>query len=236
MANPATRGYRSHGTTGSSMNQPRHILIGVAGGSASGKTLVAHRLAQEIGSKKVVVIAQDSYYRALHHLPFEERAAFNFDHPDAFDIELLLDHMRRLLRGEPVEVPIYDYVTCSRKVETVTVKDQSIVILEGILIFYFEELRKLMDIKVFVDTPDDIRLLRRVRRDMAERGWTLEGVLSIYEQNVRPMHISFVEPSKRHADLIIPHGGQNPIAVDILRTKIRALLRSHDEAGAAGAR
>lgn len=211
------------------MKSRRHILIGVAGGSASGKTLVAHRLVQEIGSRRVVVLAQDSYYRDLAHLSREERHRFNFDHPDAFDIELLRDHLATLLRGGSVEVPVYDYVNDSRSSETIRVSDHTIVVLEGILVFWFEELREMMDIKIFVDTPDDLRLLRRIRRDMAERGRTLEDVLTLYETKVRPMHQNFIEPTKRFADLVIPHGGQNSIAIDILRTKIRSILRSIDE-------
>ena len=216
------------------MEVTRHLLIGVAGGSASGTTLIAHQLVQEIASRRVVVLPLDAYYRDLSHLPREERHRFNFDHPDAFDLPLLLDHTKRLLRGESIQVPAYDYVTHGRAAETISVSDHTIVVLEGILVFWFEELRELMNIKIYVDTPDDIRLLRRIRRDMAERGRSLEDVLTQYETRVRPMHQNFVEPTKRFADIIVPQGGHNGIAVEILRAKVRSLLREIDRS--AGAR
>ncbi len=211
------------------MKNRKHILVGIAGGSASGKTLVAHRIARELGSRRVVVIPLDAYYRELGHLPLEERAQVNFDHPDAFDFELLETHIRSLLRGEPVEVPVYDYAHHNRRPETMSVRDHAIVVLEGILIFWHERLRSLMDMKIFVDTPDDVRLLRRIRRDILERGRKLEGVLSQYESDVRPMHQVFIEPTKRYADIIIPEGGENSIAIDIVRAKFGELLRGIPE-------
>ena len=205
----------------------RHILIGISGGSGSGKTLVSSRIAEELGAGRVAVIQQDAYYKDLSHLTLEERAEINFDHPDAFDVDLLCEHLRALVAGEAVEVPVYDYVNHNRRAESITVKDHSIVVLEGILVFYFERIRELLDIKIFVDTPADIRLLRRLRRDILNRGRSVEGVLDQYEKAVRPMHMSFCEPTKRHADLIIPRGGENSVAIDIVRAKIGDLLRKN---------
>lgn len=201
------------------------VLIGIAGGTGSGKTLVASRIAEEIGSDHVTVLQQDSYYKDLSHLPFEERAKQNFDHPDALDEELLYDHVRRLLAGEVVQVPVYDFGRHCRTGEFRAVGPHEVVILEGILVLYNEKLRQLMDIKVFVDTDPDIRFIRRLMRDIRERGRTLESVVQQYLDTVRPMHLQFVEPSKRFADIIVPEGGYNEVAIDILSTKIRDLLR-----------
>ncbi|MCA9319551.1 MAG: uridine kinase [Planctomycetes bacterium] len=214
------------------MSEFRHILIGINGGSGSGKTLVANRIVEELGSRRVVVVPQDAYYRDLSHLSVAERARINFDHPDAFDNELLTRHVEALMNGEGIEIPVYDYVRHNRRPETISVRDHAIVVLEGILVFWFESLRRRMDIKIHVDTPDDIRLLRRIRRDILERGRDLESVLQQYENAVRPMHHTFVEPMKRWADIIVPHGGQNRIAIDIIRAKIDELLRAFPEADA----
>ncbi len=205
----------------------RHILIGIAGGSGSGKTLVSNRIVEEYGPESVAVIVLDSYYKDLSHLSIEERKTVNFDHPDAFDVDLLVEHLQALRQGRSVHIPIYDYVNHNRKTETEFLKAPLIVVLEGILPFCFKRIREILDIKLFVDTPDDIRLLRRIRRDMVQRGRTLEEILVQYEKDVRPMHMSFVEPSKREADLIIPKGGKNKIAIDIIRAMIEKLLR-HD--------
>ena len=204
------------------------ILIGIAGGTGSGKTLVASRIMQEIGSDQVTVLQQDSYYKDLSHLPFEERAKQNFDHPDALDDDLLVEHVRRLLAGEVVEVPVYDFTQHCRTGEYRSVGPHAIVILEGILVLYNERLRELMDIKVYVDTDPDIRFIRRLLRDIKERGRTLESVVQQYLDTVRPMHLQFVEPSKRYADIIVPEGGYNEVAIDILSTKIRDLLRQRN--------
>jgi uridine kinase len=200
------------------------ILIGIAGGSASGKTLVANRIFEALGGKRVVIVKQDHYYKDLSHLAWEQRVRANFDHPDAFDTPLLREQVRRLLRGEVVQQPSYDFTHHVRLPETTPIGGHPILVLEGILALDDEELRSMMDIKVYVDTDADIRLMRRIRRDVAERGRTLESVLEQYEQVVRPMHLQFVEPSKRHADIILPEGGYNRVAIDLLRTKIAAVL------------
>lgn len=201
------------------------ILIGIAGGSGSGKTLVARRICDELESTEVVLLEQDSYYKDLSHLPPEERAHRNFDHPDAIDQDLLVDQIKTLLAGEAIDQPIYDFATHTRSPETVRIGPHAIIVLEGILILDAPRLRDLMDIKVFVDTAADLRLLRRLRRDVSERGRTVESVLQQYEESVRPMHLQFVEPSKRYADIIIPEGGHNTVAIDLLRTKIKSLLK-----------
>lgn len=203
----------------------RPLIIGIAGGSASGKSLVASTLIESLGSNDVVIIEQDSYYRDLAGLTVEERARMNFDHPEAFDRELLIDHVETLLRGQPIDKPVYDYTRHTRKAESERLEGHSVVILEGILVLEDPALRRLMDIKVFIDTDSDVRLIRRVRRDMAKRGRTLDSILTQYERNVRPMHEQFVEPSKRYADIIIPEGGQNRVAIDLLVTKVAAMLQ-----------
>ncbi|RMD98259.1 MAG: uridine kinase [Calditrichaeota bacterium] len=204
------------------------ILIGIAGGSGSGKTLVAQTIYRELGSDKVIIIEQDAYYKDLSHLSPEERAKQNFDHPSAIDHDLLVQHIEDLLAGKSIEQPIYDFTTHTRKKETRRIGKHLIIVLEGILILDSPRLRDLMDIKVFVDTDADIRLIRRLRRDVSERGRTVESVLDQYEKSVRPMHLQFVEPSKRYADIIIPEGGRNVVAIDLLKTKIEALLRERD--------
>ncbi len=201
-----------------------HILIGIAGGSGSGKTLVAKRIFDELGSDKVVIIQQDSYYRDLGHLSLEERKKQNFDHPDSFDHEFLIRQLKDLLAGKSVEQPVYDYAIHSRRSETKLIGEHIVIVLEGILILHDSELRKLMDIKVYVDTDDDVRLIRRIRRDVNERNRSLDSILDQYESSVRPMQLQFIEPTKRYADIIIPEGGYNLVAIDLLKTKIQALL------------
>lgn len=201
-------------------------LIGICGGSSSGKTVVARQIEETLGADRVLVIQQDRYYRDLSHLPFEERAKQNFDHPDAFDNKLLEKHLRDLLAGESVSQPLYDYVHHTRGSDYRTIESRPVIILEGILIFESVRLRSLMDIKVYVDADSDIRLSRRLRRDILERKRTVESVLDQYEQFVRPMHLEFVEPYKRYADIIIPQGGMNKVAIDLLITKVRSLLES----------
>ena len=202
------------------------MIIGISGGTGSGKTTVANRILESVSASEVVFIQQDSYYRNVTDLPFDYRGVANFDHPDALDNELLVNHVRRLKSGEPIELPLYDFKTNSRLNQTRTVKPKPIVIVEGILIFAEPRLLEQMDIKVFVDTPDDIRFIRRLRRDIAERGRTLESVIEQYIETVRPMHMQFVEPSKRHADVIIPEGGHNLVSIDLLSGKIRERLAS----------
>ncbi len=203
----------------------RRILIGIAGGSGSGKTLVARTIVRELGSDRVVVIDQDSYYKNLEDVPLRDRDARNFDHPDAFDNELLKRHIRDLLDGSPIEQPIYDYADHRRLGETRTVGEHLVIVLEGILIFVDPELRALMDIKLFIDADPDVRFIRRLRRDLMERGRSIDSIVRQYEESVRPMHLQFVDPSKRHADLIIPEGGHNVVAIDLVKSKIRELLR-----------
>ena len=203
----------------------QRILIGIAGGTGSGKTLVARNIVRDLGSDRVVVIDQDSYYKNLDDIPFRDREARNFDHPEAFDQDLLRRHIRDLLDGHPIEQPIYDYAEHRRLPETRHVGDHLVIVLEGILIFVDAELRSMMDIKLFVDADPDIRFIRRLRRDLVERGRSVDSIIRQYEESVRPMHLQFVDPSKRHADLIIPEGGHNQVAIDLVKTKIRALLR-----------
>ena len=207
----------------------RRILIGIAGGSGSGKTLVARNIVRELGSDRVVIIDQDSYYKNLEDIPARDREARNFDHPDAFDTELLKRHVGQLLEGHPVEQPIYDYSEHRRLAESRHIGDHLVVVLEGILIFVDPELRALMDIKLFVDADADVRFIRRLRRDLVERGRSVDSIIRQYEESVRPMHMQFVEPSKRYADLIIPEGGHNRVAIDLVRTKISELLRERGE-------
>ncbi|HDL78767.1 MAG TPA: uridine kinase [Bacteroidetes bacterium] len=207
----------------------KRILIGIAGGSGSGKTLIAKNLFRDLGTDRVIIIQQDAYYKDLSHLSFEERVKQNFDHPDAIDSELLLQQLNGLLAGETIQQPIYDFTIHSRKKTTETIGGHDIIILEGILILDNPELRNLMDIKVYVDTDADIRLIRRLIRDTKERNRSMESVIKQYKESVRPMHLQFVEPSKRYADVIIPEGGMNYVAVDLLRTKIEVLLKELDE-------
>ncbi len=207
----------------------KRILIGIAGGTGSGKTLVAKNLFRDLGSDRVVILQQDAYYKNVSYLPFEERAKQNFDHPDAIDSELLLKHIKDLLAGRAIQQPIYDFTVHLRKNETREIGGHDIIILEGILILYNPELRHLMDIKVYVDTDADIRFIRRLMRDTRERGRSMESVVKQYKESVRPMHLQFVEPTKRYADIIVPEGGMNFVAIDILRAKIKSLLNELDK-------
>lgn len=200
------------------------LIIGISGGTGSGKTTVANRILESVKASEVVFIQQDSYYRNLKDLPLDYRHVANFDHPDALDNDLLANHIRKLRAGESVELPIYDFRTHTRANETRSVEPRPIVIVEGILIFADPRLLEQMDIKVFVDTPDDIRFIRRLRRDIDERGRTLDSVIEQYVGTVRPMHIQFVEPSKRYADVIIPEGGHNLVSIDLISGKIRERL------------
>lgn len=202
----------------------RPIIIGVAGGSGSGKTTVVQEIIRGLRDAEVIVIQHDSYYRDQSHLEFEERAALNFDHPDALETELLVAHLQELLQGRPVQAPVYNFATHCREAATVTVYPRKVIIIEGILILSDPALRKMMDIKVFVDTDADIRFIRRLQRDVAERQRTVESVIQQYLATVKPMHEEFVEPSKRYAHVIIPEGGYNQVAVDMLMTKIKSII------------
>lgn len=207
------------------MKPGRPILIGIAGGTGSGKTLVARTLVERLGSDRVVIVEQDSYYKANWELSLEERKQVNYDHPDAFDQALLAEHVRKLLKGEAIDMPVYDYAEHARSRDrTVRIENHLVVILEGILVLHDPVLRRKMDIRVFVDTDSDIRFIRRLRRDVKERGRTLDGVIEQYENVVRPMHLQFIDPSKRNADIIVPQGGKNLVAIDLLQTKIASLL------------
>ncbi|MBA4542782.1 MULTISPECIES: uridine kinase [Thermoactinomyces] len=205
----------------------RPVVIGVAGGTGSGKTTVAKKLVQQF-AESVVYLEQDSYYKDQSHLTLEERKKTNYDHPLAFDNDLLYSHIQQLLNYCPIEKPIYDYKLHTRAKETVVLNPRDVIILEGILILDDERLRSLMDIKVFVDTDADVRILRRIERDIQERGRTFESVMEQYLNVVRPMHLQFVEPSKRYADLIIPEGGHNQVAINLLINQIRTFLRIAD--------
>jgi len=201
------------------------LTIGVAGGTASGKTTVARRLVERLGTHPVALLDQDSYYRDLADLPLEERARFNFDHPDAFDTALLVRHLEELRDGKAVDKPVYSFTQHTRTGETVRVNPGDVVILEGILILALEPVRELLDVKVFVDSDADVRVLRRVSRDIKERGRDFDGVVEQYFRTVRPMHFGFVEPSKRYADIIIPHGGLNDIAIEMVAGAVQKRLR-----------
>ena len=214
------------------------MIIAICGGTGSGKTTVANRILESVSKDEVVFLQQDSYYRNLDELPLDIRNVVNFDHPDAIDNDLLISHLRALKAGEAVELPLYDFKTHSRQPETLHVEPQPIIIIEGILIFAEPRLLDEMDIKVYVDTPDDIRFIRRLRRDVAERGRTVESVIEQYLATVRPMHTQFVEPSKRSADVIIPEGGHNLVSISLISGRIRERLadarRTRAEAAAVG--
>jgi uridine kinase len=200
------------------------VIIGIAGGSGSGKTTVLRRIIEAFGSDEIAVLDHDAYYQDLSDHPPEERERFNFDHPDALETGLMREHLDDLVEGETIQKPIYDFTTHSRKEETETVEPRPVVIIEGILVLAEPELEEAMDIKIYVDTADDIRLMRRIRRDIQERGRAIDGVLRQYERTVRPMHIEFVEPSKRKADIIIPRGGHNHVAIQMVLARIQDLL------------
>jgi uridine kinase len=207
-------------------NRPptRPVILGVAGGSGSGKTTVVREIVRGLGRRQVAVIHHDSYYRDNSHLPPDELVRINYDHPDALETPLLIEHLAALLQGAAAEVPIYDFTAHARLAETERVTARKVIIVDGILILWHRELRELMDIKVFVDTDSDLRLMRRLSRDLHERGRSVDSVLEQYLRTVRPMHLEFVEPSKRYADVIVPEGGHNRVAVDMLITKVKAVL------------
>jgi uridine kinase len=199
-------------------------IVGVAGGSGSGKTTVARRLLQQLDGTSVALIDMDAYYRNMVHLGLEERRRVNWDHPDAFELDLLVAHLEALKAGTSIRKPVYDFVAHLRSEESVDVQPADVVVIDGILLFVDPRVRDLCDVKVYVDTDADIRLLRRIRRDMRVRGRPLEEILDQYMATVRPMHLEFVEPSKRYADVIVPRGGHNSMAVDMLASRIRQRL------------
>lgn len=200
------------------------ILIGITGGTGSGKTTVAKKIFRSINEEDIVIIQQDSYYKDQSHLDFEERTKTNYDHPLAFDNHKLVEDLKKLLNNQPIEKPIYDFETHTRKKETISVSPKEIIVLEGILILWEEALRELLDIKIFVDTDPDIRVIRRISRDIKDRGRTLDSVINQYMETVRPAHLQFIEPSKTYADIIIPEGGHNQVAIDLIVSKINHIL------------
>ena len=200
------------------------MVIGVAGGTGSGKTTITNQIKERLGDD-ITVITHDNYYCAHHEMTYEERMLLNYDHPDAYETELMVEHLAALRRGESVEVPVYDFSIYDRTDKTVTVKPSRVIIVEGIVIFAHPELRELMDVKVFVDCDADVRILRRIMRDVKERGRSLDSVVNQYLSTVKPMHEAFVEPSKKYADVIIPTGGENLVALEMLVTRIEAHLK-----------
>lgn len=204
------------------------MIIGICGGTGSGKTTIARQIVENVGAEKVILIEQDSYYRNLADLPLDERHQANFDHPDSIDTDLLVNHIKRLKSGDPIEMPLYDMVTHTRRDEHESIKPKPVTIIEGILIFAEARLLDLLDLRVFVETPDDVRLMRRLRRDVTERGRSFERTLEQYEKTIRPMHFEFVEPSKRHADIIIPEGAQTGISVEVLCSIVREKLTKEE--------
>lgn len=200
------------------------IIIGIAGGTGSGKSTVAHEIYESLPSGSISMIEQDSYYKDQSHLSYEERVKTNYDHPDAFDTKLMLEHIKKLQAGIAIDKPMYDFEVHNRKKETVRVEPKDIIIIEGIMILVEAEIREMMDIKLFVDTDADVRIIRRITRDIKERGRTIDSVIEQYINVVRPMHLEFVEPTKRYADVIIPEGGYNKVAIDIMIAKVKEIV------------
>lgn len=205
------------------------VVVGIAGGSGSGKSTVANTVLDRIGRGRIAFLQHDAYYRDRSHLPAEERADVNFDHPDSLETELLVEHLERLRAGEAVEVPLYDFTRHVRRAETRTVPPRPVVLVEGILVLAVPALRELLDVKIFVDTDADIRFIRRLRRDLEERSRSLDSVIEQYRESVRPMHLRFVEPSKRHADVLVPEGGFNTVALDLIAHHVARRIREAEE-------
>jgi uridine kinase len=205
----------------------RPIVIGVAGGTGSGKTTVANEILQRVGAEHITYIPHDAYYRDLSHLPPRQRDQVNYDHPDALETGLLIEHLKELRAGRTVEIPVYDFTTHTRAQHTRRVEPAPVILVEGILVFAEPELRKLFDVRLYVDTDADVRFIRRLRRDMEERGRSAESVCEQYLSTVRPMHLEFVEPSKRYANVIIPEGGFNEVAIEMVAARIRGMLEEH---------
>jgi len=200
------------------------IFIGISGGSGSGKTTIVNKIYSEVPEKSICIIEHDAYYKDQSELTYEQRCKTNYDHPFAFDTDLFVEHIKSLKNGETIEKPIYDYEIHNRKKEKIIVEPKEIIIVEGLLVFYEEKIRELLDIKIFVDTDADIRIMRRIMRDMEERGRTLDSIMSQYINTVRPAHEQFIEPSKKYADIIVTEGGNNLVAIDLMVTKIKSLL------------
>ncbi|OTN88281.1 MULTISPECIES: uridine kinase [Enterococcus] len=206
------------------MKNTQPIVIGVTGGSGSGKTSVSRAIFNHFPNHSIMMLEQDSYYKDQSHLSFEERLATNYDHPFAFDTDLLIEHLQQLINYQTIEKPVYDYVAHTRSSDIIIQEPKEVIILEGILILEDSRLRELMDIKLYVDTDDDIRIIRRIKRDMEERGRTLDSVIEQYLTVVKPMYHQFIEPTKRYADVIVPEGGENHVAIDLITTKVASIL------------
>lgn len=197
------------------------LVIGIAGGTGSGKSTITKKLVEEFG-EEITVLTHDNYYKEHHDMPFEDRCKLNYDHPDSLDTYILVDHIKQLKQGLPIECPVYDFSAHDRSDEVLQIKPSSVLVVEGILLFAYPELNEELDLKIFVDTDADVRILRRVKRDVRKRGRTLENVIEQYLDTVKPMHEQYVEPSKQHADIIVPHGGKNQKALDLIITKVAA--------------
>ncbi len=209
--------------------RPRPIIIGVTGGSGSGKTSVSRAIFDQLHGHSLMMLQEDSYYKSQDDIPFEERTKVNYDHPNAFDTDLLIEQLEDLLSWKTIEIPVYDYAAHTRSKEVLVQEPREVIIVEGILTLNDARLRDLMDIKIFVDTDDDIRIIRRIQRDIEERGRTLQSVIDQYLETVKPMYHQFVEPSKRYADIIVPEGGENQVAIDLLVTKVRDIIRKNED-------
>ncbi|MBF0701351.1 uridine kinase [Ligilactobacillus murinus] len=209
--------------------RPRPIIIGVTGGSGSGKTSVSRAIFDQLHGHSLMMLQEDSYYKSQDDIPFEERTKVNYDHPNAFDTDLLIEQLEDLLSWKTIEIPVYDYAAHTRSKEVLVQEPREVIIVEGILTLNDARLRDLMDIKIFVDTDDDIRIIRRIQRDIEERGRTLQSVIDQYLETVKPMYHQFIEPSKRYADIIVPEGGENQVAIDLLVTKVRDIIRKNED-------
>ena len=209
--------------------RPRPIIIGVTGGSGSGKTSVSRAIFDQLHGHSLMMLQEDSYYKSQDDIPFEERTKVNYDHPNAFDTDLLIEQLEDLLNWKTIEIPVYDYAAHTRSKEVLVQEPREVIIVEGILTLNDARLRDLMDIKIFVDTDDDIRIIRRIQRDIEERGRTLQSVIDQYLETVKPLYHQFIEPSKRYADIIVPEGGENQVAIDLLVTKVRDIIRKNED-------
>lgn len=210
------------------LNRSTPLVIGIAGGSGSGKTTLAQLIRKQLGIERIAYLPHDAYYKDLTSLPINQRAEVNFDHPDSFDTDLLAQHIRALKENQPIDLPVYDFKIHSRTSQTIRVEPRPVIMVEGILIFADAALRKILDMKIFVDTDADIRFIRRLQRDIVERGRTTDSVVHQYLTTVRPMHLEFVEPSKRYADVIVPEGGLNTVAMEMVAARLDLLLRQHE--------